>query len=368
MVLRSPIRMILGAVAVVATGCATPEPLRQVPLGQDDLDRFLAAGRDARNSGITIYADPAGARFEFANRPRSYRATTKAFISPARLRVPAIQAKTATSVDFTLLLDSSALQNWLLMSSVGAMDYRPFKPAMGEYPDHVVATVPGYAGVANKIILDKLHVESPVFYVPPATGNLGSLARAAERPAEESGEKAAQARRTLGARTHAVMGASLMRAFSFIRFDFPGRTVRFATDAAYQPAAASAVRANLPLRDWRGRPAVQGTLGGAPLLLVLDTAGDFDVSLPDATEAAGPLVLGTLDIEDVRIQAHADLDLPGDFPARLGLGVLARFAVTLDFKQRRVWFEGKALPAAESASHDSDDETPAPVHYKGITR
>jgi hypothetical protein len=358
----------------MAGGCATQAPtLQQVPVSQDELDAFLAGGRDARNYGITTYQDAAGPRFEFANRVHQGRSAQRDFIRPRELPVPVIKARTASFVDFHLLLDSSARQNWLLLSFVEAMSYRPFRPPIGEYADHVVGDVPGYAGVANKMIFDTLHVESPVLCVPPARGNLGPLARVVERPVDETDPEAvqaAQARQALGAKTHAVMGAALMRAFSFIRIDFPGHNVSFATTAAFSPPSASAVVASLPLRDWRGRPAVQATLDGAPLLLVVDTAGDFDLALPGEPGAeTGALALGGLEIDAARLESHAALGLPEAFPARLGLGVLARYVVTLDFKAQRVWLEDpEAMPAANE-SEETDAETPdAPVQYRGIKR
>jgi hypothetical protein len=374
MIIRSSIRFLLAMALLIAAGCATQAPtLQQVPLGQSELDQFLASGRDARYYGITTYQDAPGARFEFANRVHESRSAQRDFIRPRDLTVPVLKARTATFVDFHLLLDSSARQNWLLMASVESMAYRPFAPPIGEYADHVVADVPGYAGVANKIVLDALHVESPVFCVPPARGNLGALARVVERPVDESDPEAvqaAQARQALGAKTHAVMGAALMRAFAFIRFDFPGRNVRFSTSSTYKPQGPGTVRACLALRDWRGRPAVQASLDGAPIVLVIDTAGDFGLSLPgEPGETTGTLALGALEIEDVRVESHAALGLPESFPARLGLDVLENFAVTLDYKNQRVWFEDNALPVAEesdSATEEEDDA--APVQYRGINQ
>ena len=349
-----------------AAGCASQGPLKQTPLSQDELDAFLAGGRDARYYGITTYQDPAGARFEFANRVHQDRSAQMNFVSPRNLPVPVIRARTATFVDLNLLLDSSARQNWLLLPSVKDMDYRVFAPPTGEYADHVVSEIPGYAGVANKIILDELHIESPAFYVAPAFGSLGPLARAEE---QSENAQVLPARRALGAKTQAVMGAALMQSFAYIRFDFPDRLVQFSSHATYKPPVPSAVCANLPMRDWRGRPAVEATLDGKPILLVIDTAGDFELSIPGKSgKATGSLSLGELKIDDIRLDTHAALGLPKAFPARLGRLLLSRYAVTLDHKQQRVWFEDKSLPPTEESATSTENETPAPVQYKGITQ
>ncbi len=365
---RSTIQLLLFAALLFTAGCTSPKTLQQIPISQDELDPFLASGRDARNYGITIYSDAAGPRFEFANRVHQDRSAQSSFVGPTSSRAPVIRARSgsATFDDLYLLLDSSARQNWLLMSTIKNMDYRTFKPPMGEYADHVVSDIPGYAGVANKIILQELHIESPICYLPPARGNLGPLARAEGHTDETPDAKAYQA---LGTKIQAVMGAALMRSFAFIRFDFPNRTVRFSSHSTYKPGATSAVLANLPLRDWRGRPTVQGTLGGEPILLVIDTAGSFDLSLPgDIEGVTGPLVLGGLQIDDVALFTHADLGLPETFPARIGLGLLSRYTLILDHKNQRVWMEGKPLPQPEKSDTSSEEETAAPVQYRGITR
>lgn len=358
------IRACLAAALLGAAGCTTPGPLEQTPVGQDELDAFLASGRDARNYGITIYDGPAGTRFEFANRVHLGRSAQLPFVSPKGSTRPVVRAETPLADPFPVLLDSSARQNWATMAALKGLVYRPFAPPSGEYPDHVAADIPGYAGIGNKLIFERLHVENPVFCVAPARGGLGPLARAARDPG--AAPKAAKAADLAARRMPVVAGAALLRSFAFLRFDFPARTVGLSTSGTYKPAAA--VLASLPLRDWKGRPAVQATLGGRPLTVVIDTAGDFDLALPPGIPVDGPLVLGPLVLEDLRPAAHAELGLPADFPARLGRGVLARFAVTLDYKQQRVWFEGKALPGAADSASSAEDEDPAPVHYRGITR
>lgn len=372
MISPSFIRFPLATALLWAAGCAAPPPLRQTPLSQGELDPFLASGRDARELGITIYPAPAGTRFANANRPHAERTAQLDFVSPRNSPRPVVNLE-APLADrpFPVLLDSSARQNWAVMSSLRTLDFRAFKPPLGEYADHVVADIPGYAGAGRTLLFDTLHVEYPVFHVPPARGGLGPLARVAEDPDRRPG-RAPTPGQTLARRMPAVVGSALLQSFAgYVRFDFPRRSVVFSSSGTYRPAGA--VRANLPMLDWRGRPAIQATLDGAPLTLVIDTAGDFDLAFPGEVPegATGTLAIGGWSIAEAGIAAHAALGLPEDFPARLGLGVLARGAVTLDYKNRRVWFEGKTLPGAEKSATSSGDETAggeAPVHYRGITR
>ena len=366
---RSSIHWFLLTAAVLGVaGCVTSGPLRQTPLVQDQVDQFLSGGRDARSYGITIYPDPTGSRFEFANRPHPDRAAQLNFVSPKNSRVPVVEVRSALADAFPVLLDTSARQSWATLAAAKGLEYRIFAPASGEYADHVVAEIPGYAGVGNKLVFDELHVESPVYYVAPAAGGLGALARAAERP--DLAPAAARAREESAGRMPAVLGAAALRAFAYVRFDVPGRAVRFSSSRADQPANVSAVAANLPLLDWRGRPAVQATLDGQALLLVIDTAGDFDLCRTGepAEGGGGALALGDFAVGEVNIASSAARGLPEEFPARLGLGVLRHFAVTLDFKNRRVWFEDPFRTAAPPSAPASDDERPEPIHYRGVRK
>jgi len=355
-------------VFLLASGCASPNARPQVPLTQDALDAFLSSGRDARYYGITIYHDAAGDRFEFANRLHRDRGAEMDIFSPRSLKVPLIEARTSTFVDFKFLLDSSARQNWLLLQSVESMDYRTFAPATGEYPDHVESTIPGYAGVANKVVLDIQHVESPIFFVAPATGGLGPVSRANEIPEEDMDPEWVTSRKRLGNRTHAVMGSALMRKFAYILFDFTARKVRFSSNSTFQPMAASAVRARLPMLNWRGRPVVNAVLNGEPIQLLVDTGGDFELSIPgEIIDPIGSLVLGDLEIDDVVIYTHSELGLPENFPARIGLGILSNFLLTLDYKQHIVWLEDRSTPETEKVTTEDGVEVPAaPLEYRGI--
>jgi hypothetical protein len=64
--------------------------------------------------------------------------------------------------------------------------------------------------------------------------------------------------------------------------------------------------------------------------------------------------------------AAADYGLPAEFPARLGLGVLADYAVTLDFKNRRVLFENPVAAADDVSATRADEDVSEPIHYRGV--
>ena len=365
---RLPIRWLLATALLGVGGCASPDQLASTPISQADVDRFLSGGRDARAYGITIYEDPEGTRFEFANRPHPDRAARLDFVSPKNSKMPLVQVRSALTDPFPALLDSSARQSWAVWAAAKGLEYRIFAPPTGEYADHVVSEIPGYAGVGNKLIFDKLHVESPVYHVAPAEGGLGALARAAEKP--ELPPDVAAKREKAAARLPLVLGNETLRNFAYVRIDFPARAVVLSSSSPYKPADAACVAANLPMLDWRGRPAVQATLDGVPITLVIDSAGDFDLCLPGESATAGQaeLALGAQLTAEVEIAAAADCGLPADFPARVGLGVLGGYAVTFDYKNRRVWFEDPLRAVPQPATPSSEDDRPEPIQYRGVRK
>ena len=375
----------LAGCALLLTACATArldrKSLEPKAASQAEVDAFLARGHDARRWNITVCRGPSGKPvFEFANRPWDGKLARIRFEGPKKSALPILHVETARMTPFGLLLDPTARQSWLLYDAFPQMDYCPFseEPAsdpIGEYPDHVVSSVPGYAGVANKIVFDRLHVESPIFYVPPAHGLLGPLARPQAAAAPDRAPAVQRAMARARKQAQAVMGAALMREFSFIRLDFSRREAILASSLAYK--AMAAVAARVPLTSLRERPAVTVALEGQPVTAWVDLAGDFALSLPSsmfAGEAPESLSmsLGAYDVGAVPCVTHESIGLPADTPPRIGWRFWREYAVTLDFKQSFLWLEDPTMSVAAAAAADaataeaSADSAPS-VTYRGIT-
>ncbi|MBR6022407.1 MAG: hypothetical protein IK066_08325 [Kiritimatiellae bacterium] len=371
----------LGAVAAMAalawaSGCAAPTgraSLQLRELTQAELDAFLEKGADPMTRGIRVRRGPSGAEFDGGNRPWLGKMSRTRLKKAPEGWLPVTEAETADKTKFNALVDTSARQSWLLYDSVRALDFRPFKEGgkpTGEYPDHVESAIPGYAGAANKAVLGKkLHVEYPVFYVAPGHGMLGPLAR--EENGTGAGGKAGQWRR----KTHAVFGAALLKTFATVRLDFRTGWVTWMSSQEYKGGGKGG-GVGTALGDWRGRPTVAVRLGGKELSAVVDTAGDFAVSVPaswlrdgaDGAEVAMPLELGGRNIgENVRVRTHESLGLPGDWPARVGWQIWKEYAVTFDWKHGKMWLDKPEWAAAGTGGGDEKTAGEAgPVRYRGI--
>lgn len=360
-----------ATLTLLAAGCATTDIPPPEPFRTSQVEAFLKPARDPRELGITTLTDPASGKphFEFANRTHMDRS---AELPMLRKGYPCavLDLKTGAKAPLRVLVDTTSRQSWLVPSECAAMDYRPVKPPLGEYPDHVDSQVPGYAGIANKIIAVNFHVESPVFYVPMAYGHLGPLSRPAPSSAGDAPDAGSSRRSNAKfcASIQAVLGCEMLRNLSWIRFDFPRRAIRISSSSSpYKPPVADAVTARLPMLDWRGRPAIAVRIDGHPATAVLDTGGDFELSLPDpAASSSALLEIGTLS-HRILPDSHDALDLPADFPPRIGARFLARYAVTLDFKTRCIWFEDPDL-AAQRQQDAGEEEDDIPTQYRGIVR
>ncbi len=363
-----------ATLALLAAGCATTDVPPPEPFRTSQVEAFLKSARDPRELGITTLTDPASGkpRFEGANRPHLYRAAELPMLRQGHPR-PFVELKSGTEATLRTLIDTSSRQSWLVPAAIAPLSYRPVKPPLGEYPDHVDSQVPGYAGIANKLIAKPQHIEYPAFYVPMALGHLGPLART-ETPAPSPDtpplpEKTRQARAKFHASVQAVIGAEMLRAFDWVRIDYPGRRVRLSSSGPYKPPVPEAVAARLPMDDWRGRPAIHVRLDGVPAKAVLDTGGDFELSLPSPAAATGRLDLGgSTDLPQfvIPLCTHESLGLPADFPPRVGSRLLSRYAVTLDYKNRLVWLEDPDLAAQKKADDEASDDDDLPVQYRGI--
>ena len=362
-----------AACTLAPAGCASPKgrsSLELRELTQGELDAFLERKVDPMTRGVRVRRGVAGPEFDGGNRPWMGKGSRTPLKKTREGWYPVTEAETPDKTKFNALIDTSARQSWLLLDSARALDYRVVSEGgqpVGEYADHVRMAIPGYAGVANKMLLGKkLHVEYPVFYVAPGHGMLGPLAR------EENGEDAAGKWRR---QTHAVFGAALLKAFATVKLDFRRGSVAWLSDQA-RGGAAGKGGVGARLGDWRGRPTVAVRLGGKELTAVVDTAGDFAVSVPsgwlregaEAAEVEMPLELGGRAIDEcARVRTHESLGLPADWPARVGWRVWKEYAVTFDWKHGMLRLDKPEWSAGDEAEErGGEPQAAGPVHYRGI--
>lgn len=282
---------------------------------------FFERARDPRRYWITVYESDQGPVFAGGNRLHPSQAAEAPFMDADVPLLPVIEASASDDETVRLLLDTSAPESWLTMQVADRLGFVPFGPTAYErLPDQVIDEIPGVLGAVDTLIIKPLHIETALFCARLAWGPLGLASRAASSNPPDG-----------------VMGCNLLEAFSFVQVDYTRRRAVFSTETEYQPAE-DRLMASVPLKRHRGAMAVEGRIDGRPETMVIDTAGDYALALPE------PVTVKRLSVGDVMalnlIAAEARAKNLGDpEQPRIGYEFLSRFVVTFDFKRRLVHFE-----------------------------
>lgn len=340
-----------SAVLLLLAACSTPPLPPPKPIDSATYDAFLASAKDPRfREGITTYRTPDGPYYKDANRVRPERYNETSFLSKPPSLLPLFAAKPRTDDDLAVLLDTSARASWTRFDLASLLDFALAAPPDGEHPDHVSLDIPGYAGIAQRIRLGDFMFELPVVYLLVAHGGLGPLARQETVPPGERRDP------------DVVLGWAALENIAYLRIDYSRRILRFsASSTDYRTPATHETFLSLPLVAWHGRPAVEAVIDESdPLSCVIDTAGDYDLSIPTGTspllDPPARLLLGGREIPLSEVRTHHDLGLPKDFPPRIGARLLSRYTVVFDKKHNRLLLE---IPRT-AAAPDAGDESPAP--------
>ncbi|MCX6996578.1 MAG: hypothetical protein NTV49_05720 [Kiritimatiellaeota bacterium] len=310
--------------AVVLTGCGTTKPKDIRLLSDQQLRTFFEQRQDPRRYEITLYDSEDGVVFVGTSRLRPDQQAVLPFASGSGNRAPVVSLGAGRADTFPVLLDTSSRDNWLRFEKAVEVQAIPLGTvrAFDMMPKHVREDVPGYACRLDPLVFDTLRMDNVLFYVRSASGPLGVLGRRAEHPAPE-----------------AVLGCDTLKAFAFVQFDYPLRLATFSATFGYTPKPSRLV-AELPLNEVEGVWAVDGLVDGQPGPILLDSAGDFELSVAKA--AGHPLKqvsIGDLVFRQVRAVSSRDQGLePQKYP-RLGRQLLARYKVTFDNLHSMVYFE-----------------------------
>ena len=319
-------RILLALPLLVLAGCATPPDETVIPFNAEQTKTLYAKARPPQVFGLTVYNSDNGPFFAGAGRLHQGEKADMPFLAETDATAPLVALGGRGAVGLPALLDTTAKDNWVTAGAaqqVGLIMLTGPGPYQS-MPQHVYDEIGGLAGVAQQVKLDTLSAENVVFHVRAATGPLGSLARWVKKPDPI-----------------VVLGTAFLRAFSYVQIDFTKRLANFSATARFSPPPPETLVAALPLKDVSGALAVEGSLDGDPMTILLDVAGDFELVMnepPDATVRR--LSLGDLVFPpNVNIVASMDQGLGNTVHPRVGRKLLSRYKVTFDFRGKLVYFE-----------------------------
>ncbi len=323
-------RWIWGCLLVLLTvGCAQRQPSERQLLSGRELDTMLQRAQDERRFWLTRYNTEQGPVFSGSFRVHTERFAVAEFIHD-RYGTPScgIEVRLRGPETYAALIDTSAGASWIEYELAQRSGVIPLGPTpVRRVPAHVDDTVPGILGVASRIVIDPVHVDTALLFVQAAHGPLKKFHRSTPRRYAPL-----------------VLGADFLRAFSFVQFHFTQREVLFATTTAYEPDPDRLVGV-VPYHIRNGRMVMEGWIDNQPALFLLDSLGGYVLAAAaDEERAAGPpnrsnVMLGELVWRQVPRRALSDLNLGLPQYARIGRELLDRFVVTIDGNNRRVVFE-----------------------------
>jgi hypothetical protein len=307
----------------LAGGCVTTTNEIK-PLTDNQLRGVFSNARDARNFWITVYrSGNRSVQFSGANRVHPEQIAERNFLWESASNTPIIKVDNAREETFNALVDTTAARSWFDFATFQRVKAIPLgPPAYDCTPRNVNDNMPGYACVLTKMRFDQLHMENALFHFRAATGPLGYLARGEDHPAPD-----------------AILGCDLIKAFAFVRINYPKRKIIFSSTMEYSPEGTNVIAA-LPLKELEGAFAADGAVDGEKKVLILDSAGDFEVAMDNPPSdtlkqiSVGDLVFRNVSVVDSKNQSLGILSHP-----RIGRQLLSKFNITFVPKKKLVYFE-----------------------------
>lgn len=310
-------------------GCATPRDEHIVPFTAEQRQAFFARARPPQAYGLTVYSTENGPVFAGSHRLHQGDVAMLGFEASGSADAPVVRITARGDQHVTALLDTSSRENWVIPTAALRMGLtalsgpNPYETRAA----HVYDEVGGYAGLVHKITMEELHAENIVFYTRAAFGPLGPPARWLDNPPPQ-----------------AVLGTSFLRAFSYVQIDFRARLALLASTQSFKAPPAETLVAKVPLKDVRGVLGVEGLMDGEPMTFILDTGGDFELVMNDPpAPTVRRLSVGELVFpREVNVVASMEQGLGETSYPRIGRKLLARYRISIDFRNKWVYFERPA--------------------------
>lgn len=337
-------RTLALAAAALALGAACQTSSPDLPPELRAMRRVMRSAVPPETFALTIYQDE---REQWVvvhgNRVQPNQRMQASFVSPPGLMLPMIAGE-ASGGPVTLMVDPTAPRSWTVLNRRRLLDLQPISPPpLLQDPVQVVDTRPGVLTVAPRLRVDRVDVEAVLLYARGGEGTLWPLCRHA------AAQDAA-----------AVLGFDFLRAFSWVQWDFESRLLLAETTAVYEPRAERVV-AQLPLEQGAEGLTVRALINGEAKLVLLDLAGDYEMALENPPmELIRQLTLDDVVIRDVRALPARDLGLGRPDIPRVGLRLLSRFRVTLDFHRNVVFLELPFGRGDEEEAPEAGEEDAAP--------
>lgn len=312
---------ILAASGMLA-GCASSRnPEAAVPFTDADLEAIYTRQYDPVRLGLTVTASGGAYEFVGANRVRPRSGDVLEYKMTDDHPVPIIRIRGRDRKTIKALIDTSSSRSFIGFKGFQAFAMVPLAPPIyGIRPTHVLTPHTYFSATPMRIYIGNCLVENPVLFTQAANGSLEGVSRGF---AEEGVE--------------AVLGMDMLKSFAYVRFDFKNMELVFSGTDPYRPNP-SLLADSVPMKFRDGGLAVEALFNERKLEAVLDTAGRFEVALPEPSRpVVNQVSIGAVNFRTlVRVSTEEEKI---DARERFGIDALKAYIVTLDFQRGRVHFE-----------------------------
>lgn len=321
----------VAGLALLGTGCVSwwRGGAASNELSVAAIEAFLERTSDPRMYSISASKGPVGeVVYTGAFRPQHNASAVVPFASDPASDVPLLPVRFGATAPGTLLTDTTAPENWVAFETAQSQRFTPIGPGgkvIAIKPAHVVDPTEGFACICPALFLGDLRFDAVVLYARAAPKPLWPVSRS---PAAQEAD--------------AVLGMSALRAFAHVQWDFKQRQVTFSASLPYTPDP-DRVIAEVPVEGGMRVLMVMGRVDGERRPLLIDTAGDYELVMQEPPAGMVQQVsLGDVVFRQVRAEAVGDRGLTSPQFARVGIGLLSRYRVTLDNRRNLLIFETPA--------------------------
>jgi len=310
----------LLAFLLLSSGCTSNKIASKdiIILPKSQQEAYLSRAKPTELFGFTVFGQPngsVGVKGETRLHP-NHKAVVQ--MHESGLPIILISGKNNNSKSLTLL-DFSSPTSWIDFKqaqeyNINFLKYRERNiPYAGNFD---TGKIDAYMGVLGQLRIDQLFLENTPIFVKMSIGSLGP-----------------QSRGINDADITSVIGYDILKEFSAIQIDYDSNMIRFASSEKYEPNESVLVGKTKIIEEKSIGLVVEGNFFGKPSPVVLDFAGDYHLTVPQANDTiTRQLSFGDLVFRKIPTQRF-------DNTPRAGKKLFKNLIITICQMEKIVYFE-----------------------------
>ena len=298
----------------VLAGCKTTDEPKPVSWERQQL--YLNRVMDPRVYGLDLVETSAGVRIRGGGRMHYSQSDALDLLVSEPMR-PVVSLKGRVQQEWVVLFDLTAAHTLFEFDTAREMDARPIAEGSAKLIDLPADDAPGCVSLIPTLRLGQVFVENPLVLVRMKNGLPASADRGISEP-----------------RPKGVIGWDVLRKMEQVQFLYSLGKVVLKSSESYEPNPYELL-ATIPLAAAVRGCAVNGSVDGVPVPVLIDPLGDFEVATPQGTPVSTLLLAEGIACSNPTVAVS-----PGG--VRVGARLLERYRVTVCPKQKVLHFEARS--------------------------